>query len=38
MIGEVAESEIDNVPISNNTISGHTDDMSHEIADVFSEY
>jgi hypothetical protein len=37
MIGKEAESEIDKVPVSNNTISRHVDDMSHDTEDVLSE-
>jgi uroporphyrinogen-III decarboxylase len=37
MIGKKAESETDKVPVSNNTISRHMDDMSHDTEDVLSE-
>jgi hypothetical protein len=37
MMGKEAESEIDNVSASVNTISMCVDDVSHDIEDVFSE-
>jgi hypothetical protein len=37
MIGKVAESEIDKVPVSDNTISKPVDDMSHDVEDILSE-
>jgi hypothetical protein len=37
MICKEAESEIDKVPVSDNTVSRCVDDMSHAIEDVLSE-
>jgi hypothetical protein len=37
MIGKKAESEIDEVPVSDKTISRRVDDMSNDIEDVLSE-
>jgi hypothetical protein len=35
--GKGAESEIDKVPVSDNTVSRRVDDMSHDVEDVLSE-
>jgi hypothetical protein len=37
MIDKEAESEIDKVSVSNNTISRRVDDTSHDIEDIMSE-
>jgi hypothetical protein len=37
MIGREAESEIDEVLVSDNTISKRVDDMSHDVGDILSE-
>jgi hypothetical protein len=37
MAGKRAESEIDKVPVSDNSISGRMDDMSYDVGDVLSE-
>jgi hypothetical protein len=37
MIGKGAEREIDKVPVSDNTVSRHVDDVSHDIEEVLSE-
>jgi hypothetical protein len=37
MVGKEAESEIDKVPVSDNTVSRRVDDMSQEVEDVLFE-
>jgi hypothetical protein len=37
MTGKEAESEIDKVPVADNTISRRVDDMSHDVQDVLCE-
>jgi hypothetical protein len=37
MIGKEAESEIDKVPVSDNTVSRHVDIASHDVEDILSE-
>jgi hypothetical protein len=37
MIGKVAESEIEEVPVSDNTINRRVDDVPHDVEDVLSK-